>query len=301
MLFRSKKRSFSISIARGVLNAVYDECDRYDVDETGGRLIGTYKHQRGRYDIQVQGVLDPGPKATRSPVSFFQDGDYQEKMFRAIEAAHPEIEHLGSWHTHHVNGYPTLSGGDKTTYFKTVNHEKHNLDFFYALLVVSKNRRGEPRYVIKHFIFHRNDDTIYEIPHDEVKIIDAPSLSPGRVTESAPTGDGSSAGGKNPERVKDHEFFAEFYPGLKPLLSKAAGAPYWKGALNLVDGSKADIVAMESADGDTPYYSIATSLKSTAISDTVEQYGKRQFRSARHAVLDLEKDLNQALYQSKKA
>jgi hypothetical protein len=33
-------------------------------------------------------------------------------------------------------------------------------------------------------------------------------------------------GAANPERAKDHEFFAEFYPGLKALLAKDIGAPY---------------------------------------------------------------------------
>src|SRR6185437_8788099 len=123
MLFRSKKPAFTISIARGALESVFDECDRYNVDETGGRLLGTYRHKHGRYELEVTGVLEPGPNAQRSPTYFLQDGDYQEKQFRAIEAIHPEIEHLGNWHTHHVNGLQTLSGGDKTTYFKTVNHD----------------------------------------------------------------------------------------------------------------------------------------------------------------------------------
>ncbi len=303
MLFRSKKPAFSISIAREALDSIFDECDRYDVDETGGRLIGTYRHDNGRYDIDVKGVLEPGPKATRSPTSFFQDGDYQERLFRAIEAAHPEIEHLGSWHTHHVNGYPTLSGGDKTTYFKTVNHEKHNMDFFYALLVVSKNRGGNPRYAVKHFIFRRNDDMIYEIPAKDVRLIDAPALRPGDHEPAKPSSPSQAAAQQiaaNPERTKDREFFAEFYPTLKPLLSKSIGAPYWKGPLTLVDGSQAEVVAMENADGGAPFYSIATSCKSPVISDTLAQYEQRQFRSARHAVLHLERDLNQALYRGKK-
>ena len=58
MLFRSKKSTFSISIARGALESVFDECDRYNVDETGGRLLGTYRHDNGRYDIEVKGVLE---------------------------------------------------------------------------------------------------------------------------------------------------------------------------------------------------------------------------------------------------
>src|SRR5208283_2840426 len=106
---------------------------------------------------------EPGPNAQRSATYFLQDGDYQEKLFRAIEAQHPEVEHLGNWHTHHVNGYPTLSGGDISTYRNIVNHRNHNTDFFYALLVVRKNQGGAERYETKHFFLRRGDDTVHEI------------------------------------------------------------------------------------------------------------------------------------------
>jgi hypothetical protein len=33
MLFKSKKSTISISVARGVLESVFDECDRYEADE----------------------------------------------------------------------------------------------------------------------------------------------------------------------------------------------------------------------------------------------------------------------------
>jgi hypothetical protein len=223
-------------------------------------------------------------------------------MFRAIEVAHPEIEHIGNWHTHHVNGCPTLSGGDKTTYFKTVNHEKHNTDFFYALLVVSKNRRGNPRYAVKHFIFQRNDDTIYEIPDADITVVDSPALLPaasGHESTSEHSQPETASLGTNLERAKDREFFSEFYPGLKPFLSKSVGAPYWKGALTLVDGSRAEVVAMENADGGASYYSIATSRKDPSLSDTIARYSKFQFRSARHSVMAFERDLNQALYRGR--
>ena len=172
----------------------------------------------------------------------------RSKLFRAIEASHPEIEHLGNWHTHHVNGYPTLSGGDKTTYFKTVNHEKHNTDFFYALLVVSKNRGGNPRYAVKHFIFRRGDDAIYEIPAKDVRLVDAPLLRPrrGEIAEPRDARRRRLAAERGQSRARQGSgVFRRFYPGLKPLLSKDIGAPYWKGPLSLVDGSRAEVVAME--------------------------------------------------------
>jgi hypothetical protein len=300
MLFRSKKLTFSIMLARGAIESIFDECDRYDADETGGRLLGTYRHQGGHYDIEVKGVLEPGPNAERSPTYFLQDGDHQEKLFRAIEASQPDIEHLGNWHTHHVNGLQTLSGGDKQTYFKTVNHAKHNTDFFYALLVVSKNRGGNSRYTIKHFIFRRGDEAIYEIPPSEVRLVDRPPL---QVKIAEPPNPAPHKGGPspaNPERAKDHEFFSEFYPGLKALLAKEINAPYWKGPLSLVDGSRAEIVAMEDPDDKARSYSIASSLTNPAMADILEKYKQRKFRSARHAVLHLERDLNQALYRGKK-
>ncbi len=303
MPFKSKYPGFSISIARGALETVFEECDQYDADETGGRLLGTYRQHNGRYEIEVKGVLGPGPNAHRSATYFLQDGDYQEKLFRAIEAVHPEVEHLGNWHTHHVNGCPTLSGGDKATYFRTVNHEKHNTDFFYALLVVGKNPGGSPRYDVKHFLFRRGDDTIYEIPAQEVRLVDAAvlwQLQDRGTVEVSQSRQHDSSTAPNPERAKDQEFFAEFHPGFKALLAKEIGAPYWKGPLALVDGSRAEVVAMEDPRDSAGAYSIGSSSKNPVIADILAQYKQRKFRSARHAVIHLERDLNLALYRSKK-
>jgi hypothetical protein len=304
MLFRSKKPTFSISIAHGALESIFDECDKYDVDETGGRLLGTYRHHNGRYDIEVKGVLEAGPNAKRSPTYFLQDGEYQERQFRAIETNHPEIEHLGNWHTHHVNGYLTLSSGDKTTYFKIVNHQKHNTDFFYAILVVSKNPSASSRYAVRHFIFHRDDNTIYEIPAKDVRLVDQPVLRPPQIRDAVeahePEPHSSPSSAPNVERAKDQEFFTEFYPSLKALLSKDISAPYWKGSLQLVDGSNALVVAMEDTNDKIRSYSIAASSTNSVITDVLTQYKARKFRSARDAVLHLERDLNQSLYRSKK-
>ena len=71
----------------------------------------------------------PGARARAS----FRTANYQTEVFRRLEAKDPSIEHLGNWHTHHVNEYPTLSAGDVATYRRIVNHDLHNLDFFYAL------------------------------------------------------------------------------------------------------------------------------------------------------------------------
>ena len=80
-------QSVRVSIHRAALESIFDECDRFDRDETGGRLIGTYETgRRGGLSVTVSGVIEPGPDATRSATSFFQDGDYQESVFRRLEA-----------------------------------------------------------------------------------------------------------------------------------------------------------------------------------------------------------------------
>lgn len=270
-MFRSKKPAVSVSIATGAIESIFDECDRHDVDETGGRLVGDYSQEGAQCDIHVLGVIPPGPNAQRSRISFFQDGEYQERIFRSIEESHPNVEHLGNWHTHHVNGYPTLSGGDKTTYFKTVNHEKHNTDFFYALLVVRKTPGGEWRYQVKHYLFRRNDHRVYEIQDSQVRLVDTPALWPpdaGRaVSLSSSLQQPLRQCAPNLERPKDHEFFSEFYPDLKALFAKNYGALYWKGALPLVDGSHADVVVMEDPGDGDPCYLITTRGKNSIVAD----------------------------------
>lgn len=299
-MFSRKKVDVSVAIAKGVLEAIYDECDRFNRDETGGRLIGTYKQKGAQYHIQVSAMLGPGPNAERSPTYFMQDGEHQEQMFRAIEAKHPDIEHLGNWHTHHVNGFPTLSGGDKETYFRTVNHEKHNTEFFYALLVVKKNAHGNPRYDIKHFFFRRNDKTVYEIPHSEVRVVDVPALLTGDHAAAVAPIPAHDHGGPNVERAKDQEFFSEYYPDLKALVSKTSGVPYWKGTVELIDGSRALVVAMENGGIGRPSYSITTSDENPVLAAIKANYKGRHFGSARAAVIHLEKDLNRAIYRESK-
>lgn len=302
-MFKSKKATFSVSMTGEVLRAIYDECDQYDIDETGGRLVGSYRQKGTHFDIVVLGVIPPGPNAQRSPTSFYQDGEYQEKIFRSIEVNHPDVRHLGNWHTHHVNGLQTLSGGDKTTYYKTVNHEKHNTDFFYALLVVRKNPDRNPRYDIKHFVFHRDDDNIYEIPSAKVRLIDTPAIwrDGGSVT-SAPDSlpPSNPIDGANPERVKDQNFFSDFHPNLRALFSKDANALYWKGSLALVDGSHTEVVAIENSSDGAPFYMAGTSSQSSVLAEVSARYKNRKFKSARQAVHHLKEDLDRALYHCKK-
>ena len=170
------KVKMKVIIYSGVLESIFSECDKFDTHETGGALLGTYQGSAmlGTLSIIVSGVIDAGPKARRTATSFFKDGEYQEKVFRQVERLHPEIEHLGNWHTHHVNGLQTLSVGDVETYHKNVNSENHNTDFWYALLVTKRLRMG--RYGVKHFMLFRGDSAEYELLPGEIEVLDKDAL-----------------------------------------------------------------------------------------------------------------------------
>jgi hypothetical protein len=292
-------KNVRLVLPEDALKVIFDECDGFDRDETGGRVVGTFEEQGDKLTLRVTGMIESGPKATRSPVSFFQDGEHQERIFRQIERNHPEIEHLGNWHTHHVNGLSTLSGGDITTYRKTVNHPNHNTPFFYALLVVAKHNTTRPlqRYSIKHFIFRRNDDTVYEIPQRDVEIIEAPLLWPAdsthhgtHVAHSAP-----EKLGANPQRVYDRDVIGEFYEGIRSFSSEKLGL-YWRGTIELVDGAKAEVVLVEDSSSRAPTYSVTLWEPGGALATVAEQLTKLEFPSARAALMETERRCNRALF-----
>jgi integrative and conjugative element protein (TIGR02256 family) len=293
-----------VTIPRAALDAIYNECDGFDQDETGGRLIGTYNKglMKGLH-IVVTGIIEPGPNAKRSQTSFFQDGEYQEKVFRQVEERHPDVEHLGNWHTHHVNGYPTLSSGDRTTYHNNVNHRNHNTDFFYAVLVTAKNKRGDgERYSVRHFVLFRGDHREYEIPATRVTVVDSPVVWPKQHAQAhqpaQPASTPAAALHVNADdpRAADSDFFKRFQPSLKPFMSKGNGRVQWRGAVELVDDSKLDVVVAELEGDEAVEYGVLVKSKNAKLQDVFDRYGARRFASAREAILLLERDVNRALY-----
>lgn len=308
-MFKRKKiegLQVNISICKDVLEAIFDECDTNDIDETGGRIVGYYHQSGNKLNIKACGFIGPGPSAHRSPTSFFQDGAYQEAVFRKIEAEHPEIEHLGNWHTHHVNGLDTLSSGDIDTYERIVNHEKHNTDFFYALLVVAKNRTfyNKERYLLKHFLLKRGESLIHEIPSAQIKIIKeaAVFIDKAKTIERLPGKETltdliSSQPMIDHIRARDKEFISEIYSELKPFLSKQTKSLYWRGKLNLIDNSSIEVFVLESINEGKASYSITLSASSKHLFQCHQLYLKRAFNSAWKAVYLFERDLNREIFE----
>jgi len=286
---------------KAALETVFNECDGFDQDETGGRVIGTFQEDRGKLLIRVTGIIEAGPQARRSAVSFFQDGEYQERIFRKIEDQHREIEHLGNWHTHHVNGLQHLSGGDIATYYRTVNHLNHNAPFFYALLVTSQHRSSDPlgRYSVKHYVFRRRDKRIYELHREQVEIIDAPLVWP-QVADHGPS---RHCGDQNvhrlcanPSRVYDNEILSEFYKGVRPFSNPKVGM-YWRGPLELLDGSKVEVVLLEDSGVADPTYTVTLREPPAVLKSLAEEIASVEFPSARAALITTERSCNRALYR----
>ncbi len=223
--------------------------------EAGGKYIGRLKKEfkaKGKKwadqlednSIEIIHFIDPGPKAKRSAVELLPDGEYQERVFRAIEAQHPDVEHLGSWHSHHPNGLRELSAGDIRGYFETVNEPNYNLDLFVATLITSKEGFASAR----HFLFIRGESDYYECSPGSVKVVSkknpydlilktfrrAPSFhkverqkcdSPSTPSHWYQTPEGKQT------LKEDREFFTDLADGFKSL--KRGDTLIWRGTINL--------------------------------------------------------------------
>jgi hypothetical protein len=290
-----------VLMPKAALTTVFDECDGFDQDETGGRVVGTFEEDKGKLVIRVTGIIEAGPQARRSAVSFFQDGPYQEQIFRKIETHFPQIEHLGNWHTHHVNGLQHLSGGDIDTYHRTVNHRNHNAPFFYALLVTAKHRSADPlgRYTVKHYVFRRGEERIFELRRDQVQIVDEPLLWP-TTNEHGPAKAKDDPKPRslraNPDRAFDKDILSEFYRGIRPFSSAKLGM-YWRGPLELLDGSTVEVVLLEDSVASKPTYSVTMREAPTALKAIAEELAGVEFPSARAALITTERSCNRALYR----
>ncbi len=299
MMF-AKAKDIALEIPRNALEIIFDECDRYDADETGGRVLGTYKNRDHDLTVSVNGIIEPGPSAQRTATYFKQDGSYQERVFREVEEREPTVEHLGNWHTHHVNGLRHLSGGDIETYRRTVEHKNHNMDFFYALLVTERKpgKSGLQRYLFKNYVLRRGDPEVYEIPSSALTLTDASLVWPTAVGHSKPRKHAPDRedDALKQNRIQDREFVSQFYPKVTPYQSRELGI-YWRGPIPLADGSTTEVVVMEDSSGSAPKYTVKLRSPPEWLTRTEEAISKDDYPSCRAALLLTERMCNAELYE----
>lgn len=210
-----------VFIPQSLIRQIQEECDKHPHVETGGRLLGTVTAKKSTLDIRVTCLIDAGPNASRSCTSFFQDREYQNRELQRIYRLDPKIEHLGNWHSHHCNGYPELSSGDKETYKKTVNHLHHHLDIFLALLITPGSNGC--KYDHKFSIFRRGVEEIIDMPSGLVWITKClPKTFPKPALPVLPKKASSTW-------IKDNAIIKEAFPKIRPYFRNQRLV--WKGKM----------------------------------------------------------------------
>ena len=299
-----KMENIRLVIPNNALRAVFDECDQYNSEETGGRILGTYAyaHKKTALSITVTGIIEPGPAAARTASYLKQDGKYQEQIFREVEEREPTVEHLGNWHTHHVNGFPHLSEGDKSTYRRIVEHRKHNTDFFYALLVIKKNYGDDElrRYSFKNYLLRRGDPTVYEVPSSSLTFTDAPLIWPLKtnVEENRARKPVKDDDAFRQRLILDADIVSQFYPNIRTFKSKELGI-CWRGSIPLLNGWEQEIVVIEDGSGSVPQFAVYLKDASSNLARSVDALSKVAFSSCREALLSAERTCNAELYERK--
>lgn len=174
-----------IALDRRVLGYVASELAKSPHLEEGGKYIG-YLVPPDSPRLQSLGLqptvpalvvtdfLPSGPNAVRTAVELLPDGEYQEHLFRQVERMDPDVEHLGTWHSHHCNGLQTLSEGDIDGYFKTVNKRAYRPAYFLASLITRIPRHVDEGGWISHYLFVRGGNEYYNIT-ESVAMVDWPS------------------------------------------------------------------------------------------------------------------------------
>lgn len=184
----NRHQHFSIELDRHLLSFILSELRKHPKTEDGGKYIGYLgSSNNGVIRVQIPDFLPGGPGAVRTKVEFLPDGEYQEKLFRRAERRDGNIEHLGTWHSHHCNGLPTLSSGDLTGYHRTVNNSAYRLDVFIASLVKYLPNSALERGWIDHYLFLRGDNDYYLVT-DDVVLVDQPTRF-GDITSHTPERD----------------------------------------------------------------------------------------------------------------
>lgn len=202
MLQRTRKRTRKLSqalqivIDRRVFDYIVADVAKSPDAEEGGKYIG-YLIPSRKPELQTLGLaldspaivvtdyLPSGPNAIRSASQLLPDGEYQEKLFRQIERLDSDIEHVGTWHSHHCNGLETLSNGDIRGYFRTVNKAAYRPNWFLVSLVTRLPSHPNDANWIDHYLFVRGEHEYHRITKT-VRVVDFPT-SFGQITRHSTT------------------------------------------------------------------------------------------------------------------
>lgn len=241
---RSKSPIIRVEIRENVMRRIKAAVARTSV-ETGGKFLGKIMHNEGLTIVTIETYLDSGPNASCSSNHIIPDGEYQEALFRVIERFDPEIDHIGSWHSHHSNGLSQLSTGDLQTYTESVNDPRYNANIFYVFLVVSFDGAD---ILGRSYLFSRGQSDYARLNPEQIILL--PGAYPlDSLLEKAEVAAGDTAGVKNspsrsrtrqsggskaPQdtalaaiRAADNAWFHREFPDVKMVLREKRNSVSW--------------------------------------------------------------------------
>ena len=193
----SKKSSTIIPqlvLHEGIIERVFQDCMAFPTIEVGGRWIGyhytkednTNLHERFPNVVQTSEevfvIIDyipmgPNPES-QSAVELQPDRRYQLWAYTKLVKQSPDLEVLGSWHSHIPNGLNRFSGGDHESYHSKLNNP--NEEYCYSNMLCSliyDRPRGAKDVLgfLRHAWFPKNTKvgTHSWIPRPEIQWIDA--------------------------------------------------------------------------------------------------------------------------------
>ena len=94
----------------------------------------------------------------------------------------------------------------------------------------------------------------------------------------------------------DKEILNEFYRGIRPFSSAKLGM-YWRGPLELLDGSQVEVILLEDAAAANPTYTVTLREPPAVLKGVAEEIANGEFSSARAALITTERSCNRALYR----
>jgi len=184
-----------IRIRTSLIPEIFKNLNPSSLVEEGGILIGFLEKNETSSDSEgerwkvsqsrliVADQILSGPAARKTAGSLHSDLDFQASVFRKIESKEMNIQHLGSWHSHHCNGYQVLSNGDLESYSDMVNSPRHAHKYYFAILVTgipkgkgrftrSKPELREYLEFVKFYLLVRGQARFYSISNECLTFID---------------------------------------------------------------------------------------------------------------------------------
>jgi len=97
-------------------------------------------------------------------------------------------------------------------------------------------------------------------------------------------------------RIHDKDHVEQFFPHVKTFMSKELGV-YWRGPIDLIDGSKVEAVITEHATNGAAEYALTLRKAPESLAKTAESLGAKVFPSCRAALILAERKCNATLYR----